>query len=277
MNEYITLPSNTADFEDNKTSNFRVKLPNPIHLEGEWEMGLVEIQYPYSWNNIHGRTYLGNLENCILFLIRPDTIPIFIEIESGYYDTIHELIAGIQIGIEKTKKEKLSLENPETPENKKMISQALDSESGFAIKYNQISKRVTVKLNTEVIDHCIFGRHIQYMLGFDTDRLESFSHPRNIAKYPPDLTAGFTTLYLYCNLIQPQIVGGSLVPLLRTIPIRQHKFGESVDREFLSPHYIRLRTNSFDTVEISIKNDSNELVGFNFGKVIAKIHLRKRK
>ena len=43
---YVTLPSNTE--KDDTASNFRVKLPNHIKLEGEWEVGLAEIIYMYS-------------------------------------------------------------------------------------------------------------------------------------------------------------------------------------------------------------------------------------
>ena len=49
---YVTLPSNTPD-KRNSTSNFRVRLPEEIQLPpGAWEVALVEIQFPCSWNNV---------------------------------------------------------------------------------------------------------------------------------------------------------------------------------------------------------------------------------
>ena len=36
-------------FPDNKTSNFATKL---LQLDGEWEVGLAEIDYPHTWCNI---------------------------------------------------------------------------------------------------------------------------------------------------------------------------------------------------------------------------------
>ena len=54
MNDfYLTLPSNTIG-ENNSTSSFSVRLPQKLNLVGKWEVALVEIQYPYSWNNIYG-------------------------------------------------------------------------------------------------------------------------------------------------------------------------------------------------------------------------------
>ena len=51
---YVTLPSNSSMqyFPDNKTSNFLKKLPITLQLDGEWEAGLAEIDYPHTWNNI---------------------------------------------------------------------------------------------------------------------------------------------------------------------------------------------------------------------------------
>lgn len=51
MNEqsfYLTLLSNGSMqyFPNNMTSNFCVKLPKTIKLEGQWAVGLVEFQYP---------------------------------------------------------------------------------------------------------------------------------------------------------------------------------------------------------------------------------------
>jgi hypothetical protein len=45
---YLTLPSNASldVFPDNKTGSYRVKLPHPIDLNGNWEVGLYSISYP---------------------------------------------------------------------------------------------------------------------------------------------------------------------------------------------------------------------------------------
>ena len=40
-------------FPDNKTSNFVTKLSRTLQLDGEWEVGLAEINYPHTWYIIH--------------------------------------------------------------------------------------------------------------------------------------------------------------------------------------------------------------------------------
>ena len=39
-------------FPDNKTSNFVTQRSRTLQLDGEWEVGLTEIGYPYTWYNI---------------------------------------------------------------------------------------------------------------------------------------------------------------------------------------------------------------------------------
>lgn len=144
----------------------------------------------------------------------------------------------------------------------------------FKVKYKPLEKRVSIKLDTTYVKGVILGNGLQYMLGYDSERSLTLTRSHNTAKYPPDLSAGFGSLYIYSDLVQPQIVGGSLVPLLRTVPI-EGKFGDNVNKVFLDPHYLPLRTRNFDSIEIAIKDDSDNLVKFNFGKTIVKVHLRR--
>ena len=48
---YLTLPSNASlnVFPNNKTSGHRVKLPQSVELDGNWEVGLYSIFYPNTW------------------------------------------------------------------------------------------------------------------------------------------------------------------------------------------------------------------------------------
>ena len=47
---YLALPSNASldVFPDNKTTEYRVKLPQPFELDGNWEVGLYSISYPHT-------------------------------------------------------------------------------------------------------------------------------------------------------------------------------------------------------------------------------------
>ena len=55
-NFYVTLPSNGSKkfFKDNTASCFRNHLAQPLEFEGQWEVALVEMQYPITWPLISG-------------------------------------------------------------------------------------------------------------------------------------------------------------------------------------------------------------------------------
>ena len=51
---YLTLPSNASMslYPGNTLTNYITALPQRVRLEGQWECGLVEIQYCHSWYNV---------------------------------------------------------------------------------------------------------------------------------------------------------------------------------------------------------------------------------
>lgn len=51
---YLTLPSNSSmrEFPDNKLCTYVTRLAKNVDLDGRWEVGLVEIQYPNTWHNV---------------------------------------------------------------------------------------------------------------------------------------------------------------------------------------------------------------------------------
>ena len=51
---YLTLPSNSslADYSNNSSNNFKVRLPAPIRLNGEWKVALASISVPDPKNSL---------------------------------------------------------------------------------------------------------------------------------------------------------------------------------------------------------------------------------
>ena len=50
---YMTLPSDSSEkyFPDNTVASFTSRLSHGIRLDGDYEVGLAEFIYPYSWFN----------------------------------------------------------------------------------------------------------------------------------------------------------------------------------------------------------------------------------
>ena len=81
-------------------------------------------------------------------------------------------------------------------------------------------------------------------------------------------------MYIYCNIVENQIVGDSLVPLLRIVNVQGRRW-EVIDRIYDSPHYCNLQQKDITSIEINIRNDIGELVSFEFGHVVVKLHFKK--
>ena len=52
---YVTLPSNASlDMFDDTLTHYRVQMGAPLTFdEGEWLVGMTDIQYPNTWQNVH--------------------------------------------------------------------------------------------------------------------------------------------------------------------------------------------------------------------------------
>ena len=75
---------------------------------------------------------------------------------------------------------------------------------------------------------------IGYVLGFSPGEVISKT---STAEREADLKHGFHDLYVYCDIIQPQFFGDSLVPQLRIIPAKG-KDRQRISKSFLRPQYV---------------------------------------
>ena len=284
---YLTLPSNSADFESNKSSNFRVRLPNPLELSGEWECGLAQIDYPHSFDNVTGdKTRIGVTENTFVLQLRKfkqghPSLRLKFVVPRGSYDTVQGLVEAVNNSIEKTKftSKTVAAYNSKEVKLKKILKWYLLNKAKLGspvfLVYNESTRRIHLNYKWG-IKSVLFSPKLQYIFGIASERWVQLYPSGFITDYPPDLTAGFNTLFIYCSLIEPQVVGNSLSPLLRTVAI-SGKQGDFISSIFQTPHYVKIKTKSFDIVDVTIKNDLGEDVKFNFGKVIVKLHLRQIK
>ena len=82
---FLTLPSKSSMnyFRENKVNNFTTKLPQNIELSGDWEVGLISVQFPINWTNL--TTAQGKVL-VTLYNKLHEAIDLFgIELEGGYY------------------------------------------------------------------------------------------------------------------------------------------------------------------------------------------------
>src|SRR5260221_14041910 len=115
MSFYMSLQSNapkdTQFHRENTSSQFRVRLPDPIKLSNDdWEVALVELQYPFSWNNVCCDYTATGDDTLIHSLTRQNEIEVVvkdkqycIKIPMGNYRDIHVLLEAIRISMKDAK------------------------------------------------------------------------------------------------------------------------------------------------------------------------------
>jgi len=241
---YLTLPSNSSFqfYPDNTLTRYFTQLPQPMELQGAWEVGLVEIQYPHTWCNIQ--------EDQIWYKLRTETDgPVHkVHLSSGFYQSASKLTKYLNEA-----KEML-------PEQHKIL-----------FLHDEVTKRATVDVD--------YGADIELSLSLQsilgmTER--KFTAGRHRGSRVIDIDRGFYGLYVYCNLVEARPVGDVLAPLLRIVPIKG-KDGDMVTKTYENIHYIPLQHKHFHTVEIDIRTDTGKPIPFERGKVVVTLHFKKQR
>ena len=268
---YIVLPSNVPANDDvtNKTSCYRTYFPSPLELNEQWEVALVQINYPHSWFNVSGIVSVIKLKKNSTNHANPIFSETDVEIPSKYYETVEELVKAID-GLFKRLGMKSTIEISPTD---KVILKIYPLEG---VKFHRIlaamlgfQKR---KFYNPVIE--------QYVLGTDPifDPPAIARNKRNteiyVSEYKSDLRIAQYNIYVYCDILKLTLVGDTYVPLLHSIAIDDSP-GKYISKEFLNPHYIPLQYGFISNIQIRLCDDIGENIRFEWGKVIVKLHFRQ--
>lgn len=244
MSFYLTLPSDSSMsyFPENKISHFVVRLSKSIELQGNWEVALVEFIYPHTWYNV-------NSKNNLIGFDLNDGKELGRRIPPGFYESVPQILKAITIK---------------------------DHENKIYFQYNPVTKRVriNVKNNARVILH----DGLAQMLGFDPCEIASIDENLEITEdspYVADPCAHYRVLMLYSDIVEPQVVGDVLAPLLRIVNVTG-KDGEVVSIQYDRPHYLPVSRKMIDTLEIVIRSHTGELMPFERGRTYVKLHFRQK-
>lgn len=227
-------------YSNNTPSCYQIHLPRTLYLKGKYEVALAEIQYPHTWE-----TFNDGLD--YRFSIATEDRTVYqLMVPQGYYDKMEDITESLN----------------------KLISK--DFGDNITFIYNPVTGRVRVYIKNDYVLNLSNG--LADVLGFKPNRAYTETTE---APYLADIHRGFNTLFVYCSICESQIVGDAHVPLLRTVYVKGNQ-GETINQIYDSPHYVPVNTSKFDTIEINIKNDMDELVSFETGKVLCKLHFRQK-
>ena len=211
---YVMLPSISSMqyFPDNKTLNFVTKLSRTLQLDGEWEVGLAEIDYPHTWYNI--RKGKNSVEIYV-----PDKLYLVFQtveysIQPGYYENVQDVIDAL-------------------------YKAGLANLTDVVLSYDDTLKRVTVKCSKRAVVK--LRGDIARMFGFLNDTTIRASEEKGFTLALPE--TGNQYFYIYTDIIKSQYHGDVVVPILRTVKVKG-EHGSYVSKNFERPHYIPLNKKS---------------------------------
>ena len=239
---FITLPCNSSlkYFPDNGPAEFKTKLAQPINLRGHWEVALAELQYCSSWNNV-----LEDME----FYYGTENDRRKLTIHKGHYDDLKDVLEVIEGKI--------------VHEMKGLIT----------FKYSHYMGKVLVNLAAGMQIWWLDMRLCR-LLGMKSADMRDEGVHKGYSCVPYRIAN--PNMFVYTDVAVPVMVGDSHVPLLRIVsPSGQH--GARLTVTYDRMHYVPVRSVNFDTIEVNISDDSGNLIQFNFGKTVVKLHFRPRK
>ena len=214
-----------------------MNLPSSLSFQGEWEVALAEVTYPHRWLNVTE----GNLLACSAG--GTNSIIHFHHVPEGYYPTPEDLFNSFEPPIE--------------------------HDGLVRFKYNKFIQKVIIKTDENVVLKLL--GHLANLLGFDDGTtVTRIKKSTRVMDMRP-----FYSLFIYSNIVEYHTVGDTRAPLLRIVNV-DGSYGETVTKIYDSPHYMPLKHKLVDMIEIDIRDDTGKAIPFVSGRVIVKLHFRRK-
>ena len=135
----------------------------------------------------------------------------------------------------------------------------------------------TSKIFIQVPDECSieFESGLHETLGFKKTLFIGNPDPY-VSDYRVNINLNtINSLYIYSDICEFQLVGDTEAPLLQVVSTNESS-ENYVEKIFDSPHYIPLARNNLENIEIDIRCDLGRPIQFQSGKVVVKLHFRKK-
>ena len=257
-------------FEGNVISEYTVHLPTAIELTNDYEVGLCEIQYPNSWDNIRRG------KNKIIFKAivgGKDELTSETEVPAGYYKSIDALVKTLQ-GIINVRGSRGKSKNTTYLAGLKVRYDSMRKcvrfdARRFAQRGNErgeiITKNVSLTLTGDVSRLCGFNNNVVIKAGSITE-----------SAFPATVSGGFHQMYVYCDIIHPQPHPDGEVNILRTIAVSGEAKHEYISKQYKNIYYIPVAKNIITNISFKILDNTGERIGFNFGKALIYLHFQPR-
>ena len=305
---YVTLPAGVKSvYHENVLSDYITHLPREVRLDGRWEVALVEFHFTKSWFNVHKEMWLGIADTYRRVIERTPK-----GLTPGKYD-IHQLLTKINKLLAQFKRFEGELEDVPQDQYNNLKNQTFSDSiivSQPALVLDEARNRIMLVPAITSDKNLIFPDMDDELLGMLglTNRFYKPDYPRysmvdgkklydsqveylfktSVYKnnYKPikagcyaerafDIERGIHAIYVYSDVVEENFIGDVSAQCLRVCTLPAKEFGETVNLHFDQPHYIPVSNRSFQSIRITLKDQSNEKIQFEFGETLVKLHFRK--
>ena len=159
------------------------------------------------------------------------------------------------------------------------------------LKYNPNSRKITLVLNNHLEAMTFYGDDFRNMLELEkandpgglTIKFEEKDELRSMREYyyefPKSCSFNYkgAHMYVYSSLVKDSIVGNVFAPIVRVVGLEDKPKSETIHREFTVPHYLPLRSSSFNEVVLELTDGMGNSMKFNQGNSVAVFHFKKKR
>lgn len=252
--EYLVLPANASprDFPNNKNNSYKVRLPKRLNLQSNrWLIALRSINYSNNWYNV-GESWISVRKTTA----DGQTSVYKTKVREGRYLEAWTLLAEMRVAV-----------NGESVLNGKVV-----------LHYDE----------TRGVFHVTFADDAAYAISFSEDLAVIFNIKTSHWYEPevgsalvslssaPDVFAGYSFMYVYCNLCEPRVVGHAMVPLLMEVSVSApEKSVRRIHESPAVPQYVPVANTDTDEVHIDIRRGDGEPFLFKSGVVSVTVEIRE--
>ena len=293
---YVSLHSNACSniFPDNKTSDFRNKLSNPIQLSpGEWEVSLFDMTYIYGHVMIAKQEKLASI---IVFQGNEARIVdhcATVDIRSAY-ELLEELEKILRLKKTETKNRIVKLTFDATQIGAVYFTEKVSAILGLEYEPTVLNPEIfeswLEKVNILAFDvksddyveavldspfNAITSE--QLVAAFSTKHIEEHKKGEAIVTgYAPVFeNAGWTSLFVYCDVIRPQYVADVLANCLKVVPYKGQT-GAICHHSFVQSQFVDVSVSSLEVIHITVLTETGSKLSFDYSPVSITLKFRQK-
>jgi hypothetical protein len=144
------------------------------------------------------------------------------------------------------------------------------------IAFDSKSNKFGFKLTKKAVKVELSPRMSQ-LLGFKKDYTSYIITRTEKAEFMPHLESNAHSLYVYSSIVDHQILGDVVAPILRVVCPDANKLGQTVSEKYIKPHYLPVNSSYIDTIDVQIRTTAGHFFPFLSGNpVVISLHFKPR-